>query len=133
MNQPDLPPPPRLTSIPPKAERFAQRPRRRQGHVGWVLLQIVISWGLWIAGLFGWGFVIAITGREDLFRSQDASDDAWSGFAFLAFGLFAAQLFRTSRAANSLSVTFVLAAYLLRGIGDAAGTPSEDLLHITPA
>ncbi len=56
-----------------------------------------------------------------------------SGIAFLAFGLFAAQLFRTSRGANSLSVTFVLAAYLLRGIGDAAGTPSEDLLHIAPA
>ncbi|WP_394554246.1 ABC transporter permease [Agromyces sp. MMS24-JH15] len=55
------------------------------------------------------------------------------GIAFLAFGLFAAQLFRTSRAANSLSVAFVLAAYLLRGIGDAAGTPSADLLHVTPA
>ncbi|UOE43770.1 ABC transporter permease [Agromyces larvae] len=55
------------------------------------------------------------------------------GIAFLAFGLFAAQLFRTSRGANSLSVAFVLAAYLLRGIGDAAGTPSDDLLHLTPA
>lgn len=58
---------------------------------------------------------------------------AATGIAFLAFGLFAAQLFRTSRAANSLSVAFVLAAYLLRGIGDATGTPSEDLLHVTPA
>ncbi|QEO14151.1 polyketide antibiotic transporter [Agromyces intestinalis] len=55
------------------------------------------------------------------------------GLAFLAFGLFAAQLFRTSRGANSLSVAFVLAAYLLRGIGDAAGTPADDLLHVTPA
>lgn len=58
---------------------------------------------------------------------------AASGVAFLAFGLFAAQLFRTSRAANSLSVAFVLTAYLVRGLGDAAGTPSEDLLHVTPA
>jgi ABC-2 type transport system permease protein len=58
---------------------------------------------------------------------------AASGIAFLAFGLFAAQLFRTSRGANGASVTFVLAAYLLRGIGDAAGTPSDDLLHLTPA
>ena len=56
-----------------------------------------------------------------------------SGVAFLAFGLFAAQLFRTSRAANGASVAFVLAAYLLRGIGDAAGTPSADLLHVEPA
>ena len=58
---------------------------------------------------------------------------AASGVAFLAFGLFAAQLFRTSRGANGASVAFVLTAYLLRGIGDAAGTPSEDLLHMTPA
>lgn len=58
---------------------------------------------------------------------------ASTGIAFLAFGLFAAQLFRTPRAANSLSVAFVLAAYLLRGIGDATGTPAEDLLHVTPA
>jgi len=56
-----------------------------------------------------------------------------SGVAFLAFGLFAAQLFRTSRGANSISVAVVLAAYLLRGVGDAAGTPSDDLLHVTPA
>ncbi|QAY72289.1 polyketide antibiotic transporter [Agromyces protaetiae] len=56
-----------------------------------------------------------------------------TGVAFLAFGLLAAQLFRTSRGANGISVAFVLAAYLLRGIGDAAGTPSEDLLHVTPA
>ena len=27
----------------------------------------------------------------------------------------------------------MLAAYLLRGIGDAAGTPADDLLHVTPA
>lgn len=58
---------------------------------------------------------------------------AASGVAFLAFGLFAAQLFRTSRAANGASVAFVLAAYLLRGIGDAAGTPSADLQHVSPA
>ena len=30
-----------------------------------------------------------------------------SGVAFLAFGLFAAQLFRTSRGANGISVAFV--------------------------
>ena len=56
-----------------------------------------------------------------------------SGIAFFAFGLFAAQLFRTSRGANGISVAFVLTAYLLRGVGDAAGTPSDDLLHLTPA
>ena len=84
--------------------------------LGLLLALALIASGLEPGGSFVWGVAIMV-----------------SGFAFLAFGLFAAQLFRTSRGANSLSVTFVLAAYLLRGIGDAAGTPSEDLLHVTPA
>jgi ABC-2 type transport system permease protein len=58
---------------------------------------------------------------------------AASGVAFLAIGLFTAQLFRTSRGANGAGVAVVVGAYLLRGIGDAAGTPSADLLHVTPA
>jgi ABC-2 type transport system permease protein len=58
---------------------------------------------------------------------------AASGAAFLAIGLIAAQLFRTSRGANGTGVAIVLAAYLLRGVGDAAGTPADDLLHVTPA
>ncbi|MFE5670042.1 ABC transporter permease [Agromyces sp. NPDC056523] len=84
--------------------------------LGLFIAVALIANGLDTTGSFVWGAAIAA-----------------SGVAFLAFGLFAAQLFRTSRAANGLSVAFVLAAYLLRGIGDAAGTPSEDLLHVTPA
>ena len=84
--------------------------------LGLFIALALIATGLDPGGSFVWGVAIMV-----------------SGIAFLAFGLFAAQLFRTSRGANSLSVTFVLAAYLLRGIGDAAGTPSEDLLHIAPA
>ncbi|WP_203135786.1 ABC transporter permease [Microbacterium sp. JZ31] len=58
---------------------------------------------------------------------------AATGVAFLGIGLLAAQLFRTPRGANGASVAAVLAAYLLRGIGDAAGTPSADLMHVEPA
>ncbi|WP_345752448.1 ABC transporter permease [Microbacterium rhizophilus] len=58
---------------------------------------------------------------------------AAAGAAFLGFGLFAAQLFRTGRGANGIGVAFVLGSYLMRGVGDAAGTPSDDLLHVTPA
>lgn len=58
---------------------------------------------------------------------------AATGVAFVAVGLFAAQLFRTSRGANGAGVAVVVGAYLVRGIGDAAGTPSDDLLHVTPA
>jgi len=53
------------------------------------------------------------------------------GVAFLAIGLVFAQLFRTSRAANGAGVAAVVAAYFLRGIGDAAGEPSDDGLHRT--
>lgn len=49
------------------------------------------------------------------------------GVFFLGFGLVAAQFLRTSRGANTVSVTVLLATYLLAGIGNALGTPSEDL------
>jgi len=55
------------------------------------------------------------------------------GVAFLAVGLLAAQFAHTSRGANSISVALVLLAFLLRGVGDARGTPSADGLRITSA
>lgn len=56
-----------------------------------------------------------------------------SGVALFAIGLLGAQLFRTSRGANGFGVAVVIAAYLLRGIGDATGTAADDALHVTPA
>ncbi|MGM7778669.1 ABC transporter permease [Arthrobacter sp. KNU-44] len=53
------------------------------------------------------------------------------GLTFLAVGLFAAQLMRTSRGANGVAAAAVTAAYVIRGIGDALGTPSADHLHMT--
>jgi len=55
------------------------------------------------------------------------------GIAFLGIGLVAAQLMRTSRAANSLTVWVLVATFLLRGIGNAGGTPSDDLTHTASA
>ena len=49
------------------------------------------------------------------------------GLVFLAIGLLSAQLVRTSRAANSVSVTALLLTFVLAGIGNALGTPSDDL------
>lgn len=49
------------------------------------------------------------------------------GLVFLGAGLVAAQLMRTSRGANSVSVGVLLTTFLLAGIGNAAGTPSDDL------
>ncbi|GAA3757505.1 exporter of polyketide antibiotics [Microbacterium kribbense] len=56
-----------------------------------------------------------------------------TGISFLGIGLVAAQLVRTSRAANSIAVWALVALFLLRGIGNAAGTPSADLTHVTSA
>ncbi|WP_334153143.1 ABC transporter permease [Microbacterium sp.] len=55
------------------------------------------------------------------------------GVVFLGVGLLAAQLLRTSRGANSLTVWVLVATFLLRGIGNAAGTPSDDLTSMTSA
>ena len=49
------------------------------------------------------------------------------GVAFLGIGLVAAQLMRTSRGANSLAVWVLMIAFVLAGIGNAIGTPSDDL------
>lgn len=56
---------------------------------------------------------------------------AATGIAFLGFALLAAQVVHTSRAANSASVWAIVVAYLVCGIGNAIGTPSADLQHMT--
>lgn len=55
------------------------------------------------------------------------------GVAFLGIALLFAQLLRTSRGANAASVWVLVAAFLVRGIGNAAGTPNDDLSGITSA
>ncbi|WP_435748647.1 ABC transporter permease [Microbacterium sp. PMB16] len=54
-----------------------------------------------------------------------------TGIAFLGIGLLAAQLIRTARGANSLTVWVLVAAFLIRGVGNATGTPSDDLSSMT--
>ncbi|MFJ6653360.1 polyketide antibiotic transporter [Microbacterium sp. NPDC091313] len=55
---------------------------------------------------------------------------AATGIVFLAVALLLAQLVRTSRAANATSVWIVIIAFLACGIGNALGTPSDDLLSL---
>ncbi|WJL96795.1 polyketide antibiotic transporter [Microbacterium sp. ET2] len=55
---------------------------------------------------------------------------AASTAVFLGIGLVAAQLFRSSRAANSFSVGVILVTFLVAGIGNALGTPSDDLTRM---
>jgi ABC-2 type transport system permease protein len=48
------------------------------------------------------------------------------GIAFLGVGLLVSQFMGTSRGANGLASALVVLAYVLRGVGDATGTPSAD-------
>lgn len=52
------------------------------------------------------------------------------GIVFLAVGLLTAQLLRTSRGANSAAVWLLLGTFVLAGIGNALGTPSDDLTSL---
>lgn len=52
------------------------------------------------------------------------------GLVFLGVGLVAAQLMATSRGANSLSMWILLGTFVLAGIGNALGTPSDDLTRL---
>jgi len=58
---------------------------------------------------------------------------AATGVAFLGIGLVAAQLMRTSRGANALTVWLLVATFVIRGMGNLAGTPSDDLSRIDSA
>jgi len=53
-----------------------------------------------------------------------------AGLTFFALTLVLAQLVRTSRAANAAGVWVIMVAFVLCGVGNAAGTPSADAQRI---
>ncbi|MFJ5960423.1 ABC transporter permease [Pseudarthrobacter oxydans] len=55
------------------------------------------------------------------------------GIFFVALAAVAAQALPSGRSTNGAAAGLVGVAYLVRGIGDALGTPSADLLHVTSA
>ncbi|WP_461189313.1 ABC transporter permease [Arthrobacter sp. Z4-13] len=56
-----------------------------------------------------------------------------AGVFFVGVAAVAAQVLPSGRSANGAAAGLVGAAYLLRGVGDALGTPAADLLHVTSA
>jgi ABC-2 type transport system permease protein len=52
------------------------------------------------------------------------------GLTFLGVGLLSAQLMRTSRGANSLATWTLVSTFVIAGIGNALGTPSDDLTRM---
>ena len=55
---------------------------------------------------------------------------ACGGLTYLGIALLSAQLMRTSRGANSLAVWVLVVTFFIAGIGNAVGTPSDDLTHM---
>ena len=53
-----------------------------------------------------------------------------TGLVFLGVGLVAAQVMPTSRAANALATWTLVGTFVLAGIGNALGTPSDDLTRL---
>ena len=84
-----------------------------------------------LAALVALGFIAA--GMQPAGSLLAGAAAGATGIAFLGVGLLAAQFFRSPRAANSVSVAAVLGSFVLRGVGDALGTPASDGLHLTSA
>ncbi|WP_066286705.1 ABC transporter permease [Arthrobacter sp. B6] len=55
------------------------------------------------------------------------------GIFFVGVAALMAQVLPSGRSANGAAAGLVGAAYLVRGVGDALGTPSADLLHVSSA
>lgn len=55
------------------------------------------------------------------------------GLVFVAVAAVIAQAMPSGRGANGAAAALVVGAYLVRGVGDALGTPSDDLLRVTPS
>jgi ABC-2 type transport system permease protein len=90
-----------------------------------------------LLGLIANALLATLTAAAFLAAGQDAAGSALAGASagavgvvFLGVGLVAAQLMRTSRGANALAVWTMLIAFLAAGMGNAIGTPSDDLTHM---
>lgn len=90
-NPPPLPPPPaglppQLPAVPqwdtPARTAADERPAWRQGHAGWALIHLAIGVGVWIAGLFCAGVVLAMAGRTS--EQLDASGDGSAATVLLS-------------------------------------------------
>jgi len=76
---------------------------------------------------------LAVAGLDPVGALVTGAALAGTGIAFLGVGVLAAQLMRTSRAANGSAAAVVGLAYVLRAAGDAGGTPAADGLSLTSA
>lgn len=83
-----------------------------------LLLAALVAGAFAVAGYDPYGSVVSGLGAGAV------------GLTFLGIGLVAGQLMRTSRGANSLAVWVLLVSFVVCGLGNALGTPSDDLQRI---
>lgn len=86
-----------------------------------LLLAVFVAAGFAAAGLPGPGALLAGAAVGAV------------GVFFGAVAAAVAQFMPSGRSANGAAAGLVGAAYLIRGIGDALGTPADDLLHVSSA
>lgn len=88
------------------------------GLIANVIVAVVVTLAYVAAGLGGDGALVVGLAASGL------------GITFLGVGLVAAQVMRTSRGANSLAVWITVGSLLIAGLGNAIGTPSDDLTRM---
>jgi len=86
-----------------------------------IILALVVALGFVAGGLEWAGSIVA------------GSAVGAVGITFVGVAACVAQLMPTSRSANGVSGALVGIAYLVRGIGDALGTPNDALTHVEPS
>ncbi|MDN3497131.1 hypothetical protein QL996_14405 [Planococcus sp. APC 4015] len=77
------------------------------------------------------GLALAASGLPGMGSATAGASVAATGVVFLAVALLSAQVVRSARAARSIAVGAITALFVLAGVGNALGTPSDDLTRMT--
>lgn len=107
-----------------RSELVSATPASRTAPLTATILHGVLA-DLVVALLVSLAFLASGLGADGSFLAGFAVGGV--GVAFLGVGLVAGQIMRTSRGANALAVWTVTALFLVCGLGNALGTPSDDL------
>ncbi|CAN5525807.1 exporter of polyketide antibiotics [soil metagenome] len=112
-----------------RAELLGSTPMRRSaeltatlllGVIANALLCVVVAAGFIAGGMPIGGSIVAALAVGSV------------GLFFVGVAALVAQALPSGRGANGVAAALVGGAYLVRGIGDALGTPNTDLTHVTP-
>lgn len=91
--------------------------------------------GVGASAILGMSFVVVLVANQLPIEGALAAGAAMAAVAAVFAGVAAvtAQLAATGRTASGVAISLLAGAYVVRGIGDLAGTPSADGTTVTPA